>query len=294
MNILQISNKAIFPPDGGTIATLNLAKAYAYLGHNIHLLNMLTHKHSNNQKLIPKELRHKITLDGVKVNTNTSNLKALKNLLFSKLPYNAERFISENFRKHLINLLKTKDFDIIQIEGLYPLLYLSDIKNNSNALVAYRSHNIEHEIWKGIAKEKNNIFIKTYLKILSKRILNLEKKYLNKYDVILPISSNDAISYKKLNCNIPIHTTTAGVNISEFDKIKVQTTNSNSLFYIGALDWQPNQNGLLWFIKNVWAQIIIDNKDIKFYIAGRNAPKWFENKISMKNIIYLGEIKNAY
>ncbi len=293
MNILQISNKGIFPPDGGNIATFNLTKSFASLGHNVYLLTMLTYKHSNKTELIPKELKHKIILDGISINTKPSIIKILKNFIASKLPYNAERFISIKFKTHLIQILNTNSFDIIQLEGLYSLLYLSDIKKHSKALISYRPHNIEHNIWTSVAKEKHNILIKIYLNILSKRIFKLEEKHLNKYDVIIPISENDALFYKNSNCTVPLHVATGGINISDFDAIKSQTTN-NSLFYIGALDWQPNQNGILWFIKTVWPKINKENKNIKFYIAGRNAPKWFEKKISKENIIYLGEIDDAY
>jgi len=293
MNILQISNKGIFPPDGGNIATFNLTKSFASLGHNVYLLTMLTYKHSNKTELIPKELKHKIILDGISINTKPSIIKIFKNFIASKLPYNAERFVSAKFKKHLIKILNDNKFDVIQLEGLYPLLYFDEIKKHSKALIAYRSHNIEHNIWKGIAKEKHNIVVKVYLNILSKRILKLEKKYINKYDVILPISQKDALFYKNCNCTVPLLTTTGGINISSFDNLKVQT-NYNSIFFIGALDWQPNQNGLLWFIKNVWVKINKENKNINFYIAGRNAPKWLEKKISKENIIYLGEIDDAY
>ena len=47
MNILLISNKAFNPPDGGNIAIFNMAKAYSALNHNVHILNMVTHKHNN-------------------------------------------------------------------------------------------------------------------------------------------------------------------------------------------------------------------------------------------------------
>ena len=45
MNILQITNKALFPPDGGTLAISNFAYAYAKLNHNVTILSMVTHKH---------------------------------------------------------------------------------------------------------------------------------------------------------------------------------------------------------------------------------------------------------
>ena len=100
------------------------------------------------------------------------------NLIFSKKPYSAVRFISESFKIELQNLLKENQFDIIQLEGLYVCPYIPVIRENSNAKIAYRSHNIEHEIWNRSAVMAKG-FVKLYYKILSKRLRKFEIKILN-------------------------------------------------------------------------------------------------------------------
>ena len=67
-----------------------------------------------------------------------------------------------------------------------------------------------------------------------------------------------------------------------------------SLFHIGALDWAPNQEGLIWFFDNCWTRIHSQNPDLKFYLAGRNAPEWLERRLSLDGVVYLGEINDAY
>ncbi len=67
-----------------------------------------------------------------------------------------------------------------------------------------------------------------------------------------------------------------------------------SVFHIGALDWGPNQEGISWFLNNVWPEIIKKNEKIKFYIAGRNAPQWFIKSLDKSNVEYIGEVDNAY
>ncbi|NOQ27270.1 MAG: hypothetical protein GQ564_18060, partial [Bacteroidales bacterium] len=94
MNILQIANKAIFPPDGGSLAILSLAKAYIINGHNVHLLNMITHKHYNKVDIIEHEYEDFLKLSGIEVNTQISYIKLLLNFLFSNKPHVSQRFIS--------------------------------------------------------------------------------------------------------------------------------------------------------------------------------------------------------
>ena len=147
MNILQIANKAIYPPDGGTLAILSLAKGYIENGHQVYLLNMITHKHYNNYALIKDKYRQSLKIEGIDVNTKISPLKLLLNLFFSDKPYIAQRFISPKFKLRLESLLKSQQFDFIQFEGLYALQYIRIIKNNFNGKIIYRPHNVEYLIW---------------------------------------------------------------------------------------------------------------------------------------------------
>jgi len=66
------------------------------------------------------------------------------------------------------------------------------------------------------------------------------------------------------------------------------------LFYIGALDWAPNQEGLVWFFDNLWNRIIKDFPETKLYIAGRNCPSWLKTIIEQPGVEFMGEIDNAY
>jgi glycosyltransferase involved in cell wall biosynthesis len=66
-----------------------------------------------------------------------------------------------------------------------------------------------------------------------------------------------------------------------------------SVFHIGALDWLPNQEGLIWFLDHVWTRIHQKFPTVRFYIAGRNAPA-FIRELRYPNLVFLGEVENAY
>ena len=59
------------------------------------------------------------------------------------------------------------------------------------------------------------------------------------------------------------------------------------------MDWEPNQEALLWFLEKVWVYIKIDFPDWDFYLAGRNAPSSFIDKIKKLPVIYLGQVADA-
>lgn len=294
MNILQLCNKLPYPPkDGGSIATLNLSKGFAKSGNNVCILAINTNKHFTALNTIPKDIQDKITFKAVEVNTDIKISKALNNLLFSTKAYNATRFLDSEFERELISMLKSESFDVIQLEGLYMAQYINVIRKHSNAIIALRSHNIEHEIWHRSARQTRSLLKKYYLNNLASRIKKLKICLLNKYDVLIPITQRDADIYKKLGNNKPVFVSQTGINYSELKQADINVEYP-SLFHMGALDWPPNQEGITWFIKYVWPGIIGKFPDLKFYIAGRNAPAWLIKSLNHKNIIYLGEVENAY
>lgn len=118
MKILQLTNKNPWPPkDGGAIATLNLTKGFSLLGHQVTVLSMNTAKHFISKDEIPENLKALVKFQLVDVEAPVSNWAAIRNLLFSKLPYNAERFISEDYSRSLMKLLKKKNLTLFNWKG---------------------------------------------------------------------------------------------------------------------------------------------------------------------------------
>lgn len=293
MRILQLMNKVPWPPkDGGAIACLNMTKGFSMLGHEVTVLSMNTSKHHIRIKDMPADVRSKADFRLVEVPASINWIEATLNLLFSRLPYNAQRFISDEFSQELAKLLTEKSFDVIQLEGLYLCPYIPVIRKYSKALIAYRAHNIEYEIWERTATLSEG-FRSKYLRNLSKRIKRFEVSYLNSYDLLVPITDRDGIILDKLGNTKPRHTSQTGIDFASLVPT-ARKLEFPSLFHIGALDWAPNQEGLIWFFNQCWPKIHQENPDLKFYLAGRNAPEWFERIIKQDGVVYLGEINDAY
>lgn len=295
MRILQLTNKIPYPPkDGGAIATLNISRGLARLGHEITILGMNTSKHYFDIQLIPEKITNQIDIREVVVDTKISAFAALKNLLFSDDPYNAERFFHDGFAKALKELLHEKTFDVVQLEGLYLGYYIEIIRKYSKAKISMRAHNIEHEIWERTASQEKLYWKKLYFRMLASRIKRFEIRMLNKYDLLVPITERDASHYRSFGNKKPFLTVPSGFDTSLLVP-KPEKINYPSVFFIGTLDWFPNQEGLVWFVEQVWPLVLEKHPDLKFHVAGRNAPQWITKLFARNpNIDYLGEIDDAY
>lgn len=293
MRILLLTSKVPYPPrDGGVIATLSLAIALQKLGNDITILSMNTAKHYCEISQIPREFSDNINFKTFPLNTNIKLISLIKNFLFSKQPYVAERFISKDFSDYLAKLLQAESFDIVQLEGLYLCPYIETIRKFSSAKIAFRSHNVEFEIWERKTKNEKNPIIKIYFKNLTKRLKQFETSFINRYDFLIPITERDGNRFNQLGNKKAICVVQTGINTERYI-ISESESEFPGFFSIGTLDWLPNQEGLFWFIDNVWVKFAKKYPDAKFYIAGRNAPKKLTGYFKNKNIVYLGEIEDA-
>jgi glycosyltransferase involved in cell wall biosynthesis len=292
MRILVLANKFPYPAkDGGSIATLTLARSLAGAGHAVSVMAMNTSKHYCDPDGVPGELSKLIRFISVPVDTSIRPGRLVMNYFFGKLPYNAERFFNREFRFRLQRLLKEESFDIVQMEGLYLAPYIGDIRALSAARVVMRAHNIEHEIWERSAAVQSGLR-KFYFSHLASRIRAMEINYANQYDAMVPITERDALRLKELGCIIPVHVTPTGVDAVQYapDPAAMRFP---SVFHIGALDWIPNQEGLNWFFAEVWPKVLEKMPELVFYLAGRNAPADYRES-RQPNVVYAGEVSDAH
>lgn len=292
MKLLHLTNKPPWPAnDGGAICTMNLIRNFSALGNEVTVLSMSTRKHNTQTSDIPLEIRQNIDFRFVDVPAKISPWEAFANLLFSREPYNAVRFISNDYKAALKKLLSGNNFDIVQLEGLYLCPYIPVIRENSDALIAYRAHNVESEIWQRTAAVSWGVK-KLYLQNLARRLRRFEQKMLNQYDLIIPITQRDELILNDMGNSKPHFVSPAAIDTAKLipDTSAIEFP---SLFHLGSLDWAPNQEGLIWFTAHCWPQIREKYPSLNFYIAGRNAPQWLVKKFDVQGIKFIGEVDDA-
>ena len=297
MKILQLCKKFPFPPkDGEVIAINTLSKSLTALGAEVTLLTMNTSKHPVNIAELPSAFKkmYKKVYD-VPVYNHITASGAFKNL-FEKESYHVTRFISDDFSKKLVEILRGEQFEVIQLETVFLTPYIDVIRENSDAIIALRSHNVEHEIWKRVAEVTNFLPKRWYLNFLNKKLRRFELENTKKCDILMPITERDQRIFRLLGFKGTSVVTPVGLGSRDYSPNVRSFERPVTLGFIGALDWMPNQEGLRWFLDKVWSQISANQDPEKphfqLHIAGRNAPNWLKN-LKADNVVFHGEVPDA-
>ena len=268
----------------------NTIRGLLRMGHQVSILALNT-KAGLEDCLPDDDLLGKISYKSHRIDITVTVFQVAANLL-QKTSFNIDRYYDEGFERLVINEVTTKDFDIIQFEGLLTTLYYDAARKNSKARLIYRAHNIENQLWDRLSKQKIDPFKKSYLKMHARRIKTYEMEQLNKFDALLVFTKEDKETLKHDGINVKIEVLPIGVRLDQYTADH-SLTEFPSLFFLGSLDWLPNREGMEWFLENFHNVIANGELMTKLYVAGNDIPDAFDDYEALGKIFIQGEVDNA-
>jgi len=292
MKILVLTNKLPFPAkDGGSIASLNMLSSLHQAGFQVSCLAINTLKHHFPVDQIPEKYRDRIRFLAVDGDTRIRPLRLLANLLFSRKPYIAMRFLNGDYARALEKELKEERYELVQLEGPYMGHYIPLIRRHSKARIVLRAHNVENQIWARKADNEALSLKKGYLQSLARRLERFERDVASSCDALLCISPRDENWFRDQGLDKATITLPAALDCDAYPRTPLPR--DPSIFFIGALDWMPNEEGLQWFIQEVLPRLVEKDERIRLHVAGRNAPAHVEALLEGEHIVYHGEVEDA-
>lgn len=290
LRVLILLNRIPFPlNDGGAIGTFSFIKGYAESGAGVTVLAMNTAKHFVEPNLLQDSILKFATLHEVYVDNRIKPFRAFLNL-FKSESYVTERFKSKNFEEKLKELLRQNNFDVVHIDGLPPALYIPTVRKFSSAFVSMRAHNVEHVVWQRIAENTTNLFKKWYVNLQATRLSNFEYAALEQTDMTMMISADDEQTIKSFCPQAKTMVVPASMDIANVrDQGNAEV---NPLFFIGSFDWMPNEQGVDWFIAEVWQKLSLTFPDLKFVIAGKKMSEKMK-VLKTNKLLPIGEVPDA-
>ena len=290
MKILLLCNKPPYPAsEGGPMAMNSVISGLLDAGHQVKVLAVNSEKYNVKASDIPEEYKLKTGIELIDVDLSIRPVKAFFNL-FTKKSYHVERFISEEFKARLAELLQKEQFDVVQLEVLYMAPYVEIIRQHSKAVIVLRAHNVEHKIWERIAKETKSPIKRWYINHLAKTLKEYELNALETVDGIAAITRKDAAFFRKYSSK-PIIDIPYGVYPEQFTP-KYEIEGAPKFYHIGSMNWMPNEEGIRWFIDEVLPKTVEKVPDFVYHLAGRSMPEWLT---SLKNphVDVIGEVPDA-
>lgn len=172
-----------------------------------------------------------------------------------RLPY----IVTSRISTELIQNLKKDNYPIL-LEGLHTCGVLLD-KSFEGRRILVRTHNIEHDYYRHLAKSEKNIYKRLFFVTESVKLRKFER-VLKKASCILAISNNDFDYFSRHYKNVHLIPAFNG-----FEKVNVVEGQGDYVLYHGKLDVAENYNAAEFLLTEVFNDL-----DVKLKIAGMNPP----------------------
>ena len=158
--------------------------------------------------------------------------------------------------------------DVLLVDHYEMFQYVPDTFSGK---VILHQHNAEYVIWERFAALENDAVKKAVLKAEATRVKKAEKKYCQRANLVLA-TPNDieklvAIGVDASKCKVTYHLGDDGM--MKLPDIEWEATQP-SLLFVGTLPWEPNANGLIWFIDKCWPELKAQMPELSFNIVGRD------------------------
>ncbi|GGI49939.1 polysaccharide biosynthesis protein [Mucilaginibacter galii] len=226
------------------------------------------------------------------IDTSISLKHAILGLFYRKL-YTVDRYYHPEFERLLIKEVESGGYDIIQFEGLFVTPYLQAVRKVTKAKCIYRAHHIEYLVWERLSKQKNDPVKKLYLSMIAKRIKQYELKQFDQFHAIAVFTNQDKEAIQLHNqASIPVEILPVGLDLTRYQP-DYRKTEFPSLFFLGAMDWMPNREGIEWFLENFSKEITDGDLRARFYVAGNDIPERFDDYEVVGKIFIHGEVDDA-
>lgn len=185
--------------------------------------------------------------------------------LFAWQSYQIVKYCLPQVAESLGALLKMESFDVIVCDFL---VAAGVIPWHLPCPKVLFTHNVEAQIWKRHFQVTNNPIWKAISWREFRRISRAESRYLNLADHVLTVSDADRDTFARLVPPEKITVIPTGVDVDFFQPTD-KTEHPNTLVFTGAMDWMPNEDGILYFVKKILPSIQRQVPGVSLTVVGR-------------------------
>jgi glycosyltransferase involved in cell wall biosynthesis len=182
------------------------------------------------------------------------------------VPLNVHRTGSARLKRRIAALANSYDVIILDHYEVYPYLPAS-----YQGLAVYHAHNAYFKMWQRYAELPGNPALRLAARIEASRVRAFETQVASATDITFA-APNDVSEL--MAQGVPadkLHNTFHLGDDRQLDlpELRYEDT-QKKLMYVGFLRWEPNAQGLLWFVERVWPLLLKRHPDLRFDIVGKN------------------------
>ena len=231
--------------DDGTASADDRARSYEYCHDLI---------------CVPHALREKFTTGFY--------LELFLNLLSAR-PYAIKKYESAAMAKKIIELEGGNAFDLLVCDFLAPA---ANVPRGLTTPKVLFQHNVEAMIWQRHYEVQTDPLKKSYLYGQWRKMRRFEKQMCRRFDSVIAVSAEDRDQMKLEYGVEAVFDVPTGVDTDFFRPRGTGKPQEHSIVFTGSMDWLPNEDAIVYFMREIMPLITTQLPDATITVVGRNPP----------------------
>ena len=274
MKVLWVKSGGFVPADhGGRIRSLAIARELAKL-HEVHLFTFYERQAIDAHKELEKEFAgvHTVPLD-IAGKKSARDLFLFAKSVLQDSPYAILKYCRPEVRESLARLLAGEHFDAIVCDFL---ISGGALPWDSKIPVVVFTHNVEAEIFARHIKNETRLIHRAVWRREFRVTDRLERELLGRADHVLAVSDHDRDQFVKYLPPEKVSVIPTGADV-DAELFKPELQKPNSLLFVGSMDWLPNEDAMLYFVKEIFPLIRASIPQATLSIVGRKPSRTISN-----------------
>jgi glycosyltransferase involved in cell wall biosynthesis len=206
--------------------------------------------------------------------------------LSAQSPYAVSRFAHAKVQKQIQAWFRERRFDVAVCDFLDAAVNFPGSLSIPSVLF---QHNVESEIWRRHAATAGNPAKKMMYRMEFRKMLRYERAAVCKFQHVIAVSENDRSLMTRWVDGDRVTVVPTGVDLAQYrpdskSDPDLPDASAPLITFVGAMDWEPNVDGVEYFCSEVWPSIKAEVPQARFRIVGRNpdrrVQKWASNSIN--------------
>lgn len=300
MNIVYIAHRIPYPPNkGDKIRAYQQLKSLTELG-DVYLFALVDDPTDWQYEKKLEKICKEVHL--VKLNGSTKRFKSLVGIV-SQTPMSVLYFYEKELQVKLDLVLDANQVDVICCYSGTSAEYIYRSKYNEQILANKKlpPHlvmdfcDVDSLKWREYSDR---------LKFPSSWVYGKEAKLMRQYEIdialkfakLVIITEEEKKLFKEnVDSNAELTVVGNGVDLDYFTADKLCNKNSlgqqhAEVLFVGAMDYQANIDGVVWFLEHVWSHLVQKYEDVCFTIAGRNPVHEISKYHGKLNVTVTGNV----
>jgi glycosyltransferase involved in cell wall biosynthesis len=289
MKLLFTHKQILFPRDtGGKIRVLNIVRHLARWHEVCYLCNL---RHGD-EKCLPQMEALGLRVEGIAKQDSRRRSpryygEAVLNV-FSPHPFTVARNLDPALRARASALIRDEVFDLMICDGVQMTPHFVELPVPKILF----QHNAEARLLGRHAKHDPTRWRRLYMAAQHRKMRRFEAAYGSRFDAVIAVSDQDRQAFEEDYGWRHVRTIDTAVDL-DYLQPSGRPERPERVLFVGSMDWVPNQDGVDFFLREVWPLVRARRPEAIFQLVGRDPPARLRRLSGINRVEVLGTVPDV-